>query len=106
MVMIKPQGTSLVIGKVGDDIPFLNVDQASLHVIGLDPFYRFCYIFRFIQKRGAYNAVKVWSGYNTHTTHSQNLGNSTIVKIKDLLIALGLCHFHGMMEFWNSGTLD
>jgi hypothetical protein len=25
-----------------------------------------------------------------------------LVEIKDLLIASGLCHFHGMMEYWNN----
>jgi hypothetical protein len=26
-----------------------------------------------------------------------------LVEIKDFLIAPGLCHFHGMMEYWNIG---
>jgi transposase InsO family protein len=25
-----------------------------------------------------------------------------LAEIKDLLIAPGLCHFHGMMEYWNN----
>jgi transposase InsO family protein len=25
-----------------------------------------------------------------------------LVEIKDLLTAPGLCHFHGMMEYWNN----
>jgi hypothetical protein len=29
-----------------------------------------------------------------------------LVEIKVLLIAPGLCHFHGMMECWNIGSKD
>jgi len=29
-----------------------------------------------------------------------------LVEIKDLLMAPGLCHFHGMMEYWNTGILE
>jgi len=28
-----------------------------------------------------------------------------LFEINDLLLAPGLCHFHGMLESWNSGTL-
>lgn len=28
-----------------------------------------------------------------------------LAEIKDFLIDPGLCHFYGMLEFWNSGTL-
>ncbi|RZB37031.1 MAG: hypothetical protein SRB2_01535 [Desulfobacteraceae bacterium Eth-SRB2] len=28
-----------------------------------------------------------------------------LVKIKDILIDFGLCYFHGMMEYWNTGIL-
>jgi hypothetical protein len=28
-----------------------------------------------------------------------------LIEIKNLLIAPGLCRFHGMLECWNSGTL-
>jgi hypothetical protein len=27
------------------------------------------------------------------------------VEIKDLLIAPGLCHSHGMLEYWNTGIM-
>jgi hypothetical protein len=26
-----------------------------------------------------------------------------LIEIKDLLIAPGLCHFHGILEYWNIG---
>jgi len=29
-----------------------------------------------------------------------------LVEFKDFLIALGLCHFHGLMEYWNNGVMD
>ena len=28
-----------------------------------------------------------------------------LVEIKDPLIAPGLCYFHGMMEYWNTGIM-
>jgi hypothetical protein len=49
MVMVKPEGATVIERQVCNDVPLPNIHQAPLHFIGFNPFYRFGYVFRLIK---------------------------------------------------------
>jgi hypothetical protein len=65
-MVVKPERTAIIIGKIGDNITFPDVNHATLHCIGLDPLHGLHDIHGFVKQDSANNAVKIGSGNNPH----------------------------------------
>ena len=65
-MMVKPEGAFVVVRQVGNDVSFADFYQTILNLAGLDPFHGLLYMKDFAKQDGAYNPVKIRSGYNSH----------------------------------------